>query len=449
MPDISQKSTTSSTDDCSAVHDPEIQLEKNQLRVVSNNETPLEYDFPEGSLRGWMVLIGSTISQFCAFGYTNAFGVYNDFYVRQYLKEKYTSSQISWIGSVQVLIAMSLGLFTGKAFDAGYFYHMAIGGTFALSFSLFMLSLTRPESYYQVFLAQGLLSSIGIGLLYVPSLAIVSQYFKRHRAFAMGISSIGGALGGAIHPIMLNTLFHGRVGFHNGVRISAGFLLGLMIISIALTKPRPPQMKTYKSSLWKDFCRFLCEPAYVLTTLGTFFTMISYYFPIFFLQLFAITQGIDPKLAFYTLTILNGASILGRIVPALVVNRYGVFNTMTLCLTGCTLLIFCDLGVKNATGIVLFAIAYGFFTGAFSGLLGPMVAALAKNDAEIGARMGICFTFSGIGGLLGNPIAGAFLSSSFEWWKPIVFAGMASAAGAALTLAARFLLVKQRGTQFV
>ncbi|PFH48946.1 hypothetical protein AMATHDRAFT_148803 [Amanita thiersii Skay4041] len=433
-------------DDRLTIHDPE-QVNEKYSKEFSSEDQPLPPTVSDSGLRAWLVVLGSFLAQFCTFGYTNAFGVYNDYYVREYLSE-YTSSQISWIGSVQLLLTLSTGLFTGRAFDAGYFYHMTIVGGFTLVFSLFMLSLTHPQQYYQVFLCQGLLTSIGIGLVHVPSLAILSQYFKRNRALTMGISTSGAAFGGTIHPIMLNKLFHGRIGFHNGIRASAGFILGLMVLSVALMKPALPPTKQ-EGSLFRDFRKFLREPPYLLTTIGTCFIICGFYFPVFFLQLSAIQQGISPRLAFYSLTILNGASVVGRIVPNLVVHRSGVFNAVIFCTIACSALVFCDLAVKNAVGIVMFALVYGFFNGTYAGLVAPMAASLAKNDSEIGARMGVCFTFTGTCSISYLPIAGAFLSASFDWWKPFLFSGLSGLTGTIFFVVVRYLLVKQRGTQFV
>lgn len=49
--------------------------------------------------------------------------------------------------------------------------------------------------------------------------------------------------GAVIHPIMLNRLFHGSFGFHNGVRASAGMNLGLLLLANVLMKPRLPPKK--------------------------------------------------------------------------------------------------------------------------------------------------------------------------------------------------------------
>ena len=116
--------------------------------------------------------------------------------------------------------------------------------------------------------------------MYIPTLAIISHYFQRHRALALGIASTvgshpllfflyssqsqGSAFGGAIHPIMLNSLFHGSVGFNSGVKVSAGLIAGLLIISLLLMKPRYPQNTKKAASILNNFRVFLCDIPYVI-----------------------------------------------------------------------------------------------------------------------------------------------------------------------------------------
>ena len=77
---------------------------------------------------------------------------------------------------------------------------------------------------------------------------------------------------------------------------------------------------------------------------------------------------------------------------------------------------FCVLALKTVASTIVFAVLHGFFTGTcafifplFSavdcdflnisidvGLLAPMISSLAKKDTEIGARLGICFGFTGL-----------------------------------------------------
>ncbi|KAF8888858.1 hypothetical protein BD779DRAFT_435062 [Infundibulicybe gibba] len=111
-------------------------------------------------------------------------------------------------------------------------------------------------------------------------------------------------------------------------------------------------------------------------------------------------------------------------------------------------LIFCLLAVHNAAGTFVFAILYGFWSGAEIGLTAPTVASLSKQD-EVGARLGICFFFTGFGGLIGSPIAGALLSSSFIWWRPILFSGLCVLVSSLLFGTTRIFVARRKQTQWV
>lgn len=50
-----------------------------------------------------------------------------------------------------------------------------------------MLSLAEPHHFYQNFLAQGIGIGIGMGVIFLPSLSIVSHYFRARRSVATGV----------------------------------------------------------------------------------------------------------------------------------------------------------------------------------------------------------------------------------------------------------------------
>jgi MFS family permease len=88
---------------------------------------------------------------------------------------------------------MVVGAATGPIYDAGYFHELLICGSFLVVFGHMMLSLCTV--YYQVLLAQAVCIGIGTGMLFVPSVAILSTYFNTKLAFAMGIAASGSSLG--------------------------------------------------------------------------------------------------------------------------------------------------------------------------------------------------------------------------------------------------------------
>ena len=66
------------------------------------------------------------------FGYQNAYGVYQDFYG---LLHSASTSAISWIGSTQLFLLTSMGLFAGKLLDLGYFRQTIFAGSLLYVFS--------------------------------------------------------------------------------------------------------------------------------------------------------------------------------------------------------------------------------------------------------------------------------------------------------------------------
>ncbi|KAF8065015.1 major facilitator superfamily domain-containing protein [Lyophyllum atratum] len=415
----------------------------------SGRDGPLEdWAFPEGGWQAWTTVAGATLVQFATFGYTNAFGVYQDFYVREYLNN-YSPSNIGWIGGIQIFLIFTSGIATGRAFDRGYFHHLMIGGAILHSFSFFMLSLSHENKYYQVFLSQGLGGGISVGMMYIPSLAVVSHYFKHNRPLATGIVTSGTALGAVLHPIMINRFFQGSLGFHNGVRVTATLTSGLLLVANCMMRTRLPPKTSRKESMIPKVVEFARDPPYRLIILGGMLIISGFSFPVFFLQLYGTLHGLDSKLSIYIISILNACSIVGRILPPALAPKLGVVNLVIFFTFSMAVLEYCLLLMHDIGGFVAFAVVYGFFSGASVALTPAMLASLAKDVNEVGARIGVSFALSGVIGLFSNSIAGALLTRNFHWMRPIVFAGTTVIAGGICYVAARFLLVRRKGTQFV
>ncbi|KAK0469772.1 MFS general substrate transporter [Desarmillaria tabescens] len=363
------------------------------------------HDVPDGGLRAWMTVVGAFLVVFCSSGYVNCYGVYEDYYVREFLSD-HSSSRISWIGSVQILGLGSLGIYSGFAMDQGHFRPVMLAGSALLVFCLFMTSLTQEQQFWQIFLAQGIGLGIAVGIVYVPALGIVSHHFKKRRSLVMGIVGSGSSIGGLVHPIMLNRFFHGSIGFRWGVRISAFFNLGLLILANALMTTRlPPRLGDVSFAKQVAYWRhFFTDKAYLIAIAGNFILFLGVYFPTFYLQLNAIEHGVNENLAFYTIALLNGAGAFGRVMPTITVDRIGVFSSIIPCAVACGVLIFAWVAITNPASIMVFAVLYGFFSGAVISLLGPMIAYLTKNVSEIGARLGVCIGIAAIGGMIGRNI---------------------------------------------
>ncbi|KAK7017171.1 MFS general substrate transporter [Favolaschia claudopus] len=394
----------------------------NESEVKQETSESASLSFPEGGVRAWATVVGAFLIQFCGFGYTTSFGVYQDFYVRDYLSHS-SSSAISWIGSVNALLIISVGLFIGRLYDRGHFRLLLYGGCFLQAFSLFMLSLARRQHLYQMFLTQGVGLGLGAGMVYIPSVAIVSHYFHKKRALAMAIVASGSSFGAIVHPIMLNHTLHNTLGFGSAVRASAGVVSGSLLLACLLMRPRLPPTQS-NPQFWRSLWRFCHDVPYVLATLGLAFFSITFYWPLFFLQLDTITHGIDKTFAFYSLVIFNASSFVGRICPGFFAHSLGIANMATASAGGGAVLVLGMIGISNVASVVVLCIFGGFFSGMFITMMAPLVSVLTHDLSELGLRMGLFFAMEGIGGLIGPPINGALNGRDFVWWRACLFSGL-------------------------
>ncbi|KAJ7153928.1 MFS general substrate transporter [Mycena crocata] len=398
----------------------------------------------EGTVRGWLAVLGGSLVLIATFGNMQSFGVFQDFYTRTYFPEQ-SPSTISWIGSIQLALQFIVGVVSGKLFDKGYFHLLMVSGSFLLLFSSFMLSLVKPHHFYQALLSQGFGMGIGSGLVFLPSLGLASHYFRSRRAVAMGIMISSGAFGGVIYSILLNKILPREdLGFPWAVRFVAFINAFLLLVANLIMKPRP----LLSTSEPVDMTAILNDRPYWITILGIFLGFLGVFIPYFYLQLFAFTQGVDPSFLTWIIPILNAGAMVGRLMPSFLADRYGPLNVIIPCGVTSGTIMWGLLGVKSVSGVAAFALFYGLVSGAFLSLTSPAVAAFSTSPTmnDIGLRIGISCLFTGLALLGGNPIAGALLSApAYTWWRPLTFGSVVLLVGSSLILYARQAVVKRRG----
>lgn len=156
----------------------------------------------------WLQCLGSFFLLFNSFGITNSFGtfpgargnrradldsgVFQMYYSQDLLRGK-SESDIAWIGSIQASLLIGLGVITGPIFDRGYLRSLMLVGTI-LIFAGTMITGVCTQ-LWQMILSQGIVVGIGCGCIFLPSIAILPQYFDKRLSVATGIGSSGSAIG--------------------------------------------------------------------------------------------------------------------------------------------------------------------------------------------------------------------------------------------------------------
>ena len=323
------------------------------------------------------------------------------------------------------------GLITGPIYDKGYFRTLIITGAVLIPLGFMMTSLCK--TYWQTVLAQAFMIGLGNACLFVPSVAILPQYFSTRKSLANGIATSGSSFGGIIYPIVFRQLYP-HIGFAWATRVLGFISLATVWFSVAVMKPRvfPKQKRSLT-----EFKAFK-EPPYTLFCLGMFLGFVGFYGPCYYIGPYALQTGITSEnLAFYLLPILNAASIAGRILPNFIADYTGAINLLTPAAAITGILALCWIRIHTQNGLIAFAALYGFFSGGFVSLPPPALVTLTPDPRTLGTRMGQAFGTSALALLVGSPISGAILKSSGGYLGFQLYSGITIFAGAAFLLAAR------------
>lgn len=186
---------------------------------------------PDGGAHAWFMASLAHLVIFNIWGLVNSFGIFQNYYVQ--VMQIGDESSVAWIGTVQTFVLYLLGTFSGRGLDAGYFKVQIWVGSLLYVLGMFLLSLCT--TYWQVFLAQAICMGIGYGMVFVPTLALISTYFLKRRSIALAIAVTGSCSGGLVFPAIAERMLP-RAGFAWTVRTMAFVLLFLAIISATFLK---------------------------------------------------------------------------------------------------------------------------------------------------------------------------------------------------------------------
>jgi hypothetical protein len=206
----------------------------------------------------------------------------------------------------------------------------------------------------------------------------------------------------------------------------------------------------------------------------------------------ALDNGVSSNLTSYSLTILNAASIFGRIIPNWLADTYGPLTILTpnCYISGVLIFLFIPM-CKSAGGLIAFCILFGWSSGAYvsmmpgsscfpSFLLPDKGAGLTSSShtattaslgpiANVGHRTAIMFLIISLAALTvrhvspppfsphsppfltqGTPISGAIITSqNGSYVGASIFAGVTVLVGSCFNAASWWVVSREKGTRWV
>ncbi|KAF8636191.1 hypothetical protein AX17_003679 [Amanita inopinata Kibby_2008] len=387
----------------------------------------------EGGLKASLTVFGSFLALFSTFGQMNAFGTFQSWYSTHQLQHM-SPSAISWIGSLQLWVFFFSGGIIGRAFDAcGPRGLMACGTILYLLSAVFTSLSTR---YYMYVLSQGVLFGFSVGLLFYPSMASVSTRFPKYRATATGIAAAGSSVGGVVYPVVLQWLFR-KVGFEWGVRVCGLSSTALCLVATLSVTCLPSPKKSTPIFDVKS----IMDAKFAFLAAGSCLVALGLFIPFFYIVDYAKLLSTSPQTSFLILAAMNAGGVFGRVVPAYISDTIGRFNLLapSAFVSGLSCLVLW-LFARNSTLLYIFAVTYGFFSGAFISVVTPCVAQISASH-EIGTRIGMLYTIISFPSLLSGPVAGWLLTRDHGSYSgAIIFSGITIIAGSFFIFCAKLAI---------
>ncbi|KAK1808929.1 hypothetical protein LTR12_016711 [Friedmanniomyces endolithicus] len=238
-------------------------------------------------------------------------------------------------------------------------------------------------------------------------------------------------------------LHHDQLGFPWAMRIAGFVMLPLCAFVIATVRPPLPSPAQQqgahghaeaghggvklgsgeKGKPKKDLSMLRKQPFILLAT-GLAIAKFGFFVPLFYISTYAVAIGMTPTLAFYLVSIVNGASLFGRVLPGIVADRFGHFNMLAASAFAACIITFCWTTATSAAGLMAIL---SLQLACATTLADPSSAATV-----VGAVMGS----TSLASLFATPIAGELIKNGYI--APSCFAGAMLLVGGCSIAGSRF-----------
>jgi MFS family permease len=193
--------------------------------------------------------------------------------------------------------------------------------------SLFLLGGFLSASYstriWHVYLTQGCLVGLGVGFVYIPSIATISQWFDRKRSLANGICTAGSGIGGLIFSLATGAMID-DLGLPWALRIIGCISCCVNLLATFFLKDRNGFIRPTQRPFDPD----LISQRSVLWLLAwAFVSMLGYITLLYSLSDFALSIHLSRDQATNITAFLNLGTAIGRPLIGVTSDRLGRFGT--------------------------------------------------------------------------------------------------------------------------
>ncbi|KAN0091845.1 MFS general substrate transporter [Hyaloscypha variabilis] len=323
---------------------------------------------PDGGY-GWVCVAACFAINCFTWGIVASYGVFLGYYLENGIYPAATPTDFAFIGGLNFSVAMLASLAVTvlvRRNPFGIHLPMLIGvglqtdGFITASFA---------TCIWHLYLAQGVLVGLGVGFTYIPSIAVLSQWFRRRRSLANGISAAGSGIGGLMFSFLVQAAIS-NVSLAWSLRIT-GLVSGFMnILATVAIRNRNHIIQPKQHPFDIDL---LCRSDVMLVLAWAFVSMLGYITLLFSMSNFASSIGLGESQSANVTAFLNLGTALGRPFIGIISDYFGRIQTAGFITLLCALLIFAIWIPATSYGVtILFVIVNGAILGVFWATIGPI-----------------------------------------------------------------------------
>lgn len=181
------------------------------------------------------------------------------------------------------------------------------------------ISASFASETWHLYLSQGLLVGLGQGFVYIPSIAILSQWFTTKRSLANGISGAGSGVGGLIFSFAASALIS-NISLAWSLRITAIITASMNLVATLLIRNRNEVIRPPQLGLDRQLLR---RYDVLLLLAWGFISMLGYMTLLYSLSDFALSIRLDYTQAASVAAFLNLGTAIGRPLIGISSDKYG------------------------------------------------------------------------------------------------------------------------------
>ncbi|KAK7022118.1 major facilitator superfamily domain-containing protein [Favolaschia claudopus] len=389
-------------------------------RVESENILEIALPPVDEGLGAWSFLAAAFVVEAIVWGFPNSYGVFLDAYLQnpRYASQKSSTSLLPLIGTLSSGIIYCSGFFITPIASRYPQHRRKLIWIGAAICSATLVGASYATKILQLVLLQGVLYGIGGSLLYWQCLSFMSEWFVLRRGLANGILFAGTAVGGIILPLTMTPLI-ATYGLSSTLRILGIAVAILFLLTIPFVKGRLSNTRTrIHGPAPRGAARprdWLTQKAFWIFIVINTLQALAYFIPIIYLPTFANALHESSSKSGLALALLNGASIVGRILLGFLSDKFNPWILALTTLFSTSIATFILWGVLSHyfAGLLAFGIVYGSIAGGWSSLWTGFVRPFAHDDPAMSTTLyGYILLSRGIGSIVSTPISSKLYASA-------------------------------------